>query len=260
MMLNRRSFLAVGAAGVAVSTLSRASSEPVHNWHHIKALAFDAFAIFDPRPVFRACAEMFPGRGVELGDLWRARQFEYQWLRALGGHYQDFWQVTRSALEFSARSLKLELSSASADTLMEGFLALKPWPDVPDALSDLRRSGRKLALLSNATPKILDAGIRNGGLEGLFDHVISTDGIKTFKPDPLAYRRGTDVLALRKDEIMFVAFAGWDAAGAQWYGYPTFWNNRQGSVHEELGAAPDGTGESLGDLVRFLGVRSADAG
>ena len=138
---------------------------------------------------------------------------------------------------------------------MEGYLALKTWPDVPDALSGLKHSGRKLALLSNATAAILDAGIRNSGLYGVFDQVISTDRIKTFKPDPHAYQLGVDVLGLRKEEILFVAFAGWDAAGAKWFGYPTFWNNRQRASPEELDAPPDGTGESLADVARFLNVR-----
>jgi 2-haloacid dehalogenase len=257
MMLDRRSFL-VAAASAAMQPRAGSSSERISNWTHIKALAFDAFPVFDPRSVFRACEDAFPGRGVELGNLWRTRQFEYQWLRALGGRYEDFWQTTHSALDFAARSLKLELSGGKVESLMAGYLAMKAWPDVPDALRDLRRSGRKLVLLSNATATILDAGIHSAGLEGVFDDLISTDRIRTFKPDPRAYQLGIDVLALRKEEIMFVAFAGWDAAGAKWFGYPTFWNNRQGAPLEELSASPDGTGESLAELVRLLGVRPAN--
>jgi 2-haloacid dehalogenase len=211
--MNRRSFLAIGAAGVAATAGFRASAAQGPAWAQIKALAFDAFPVFDPRPVLLACEEAFPGHGTELGNLWRTRQFEYQWLRALGGRYQDFWQVTRSALEFAARSLKLELPASKGDALMEGYLALKTWPEVPDALSELKRSGRKLVFLSNATIAILDAGIRHSGLDGVFDQVISTDQIKTFKPDPRAYQLGVDALGLRKEEILFVASAGWDAAG-----------------------------------------------
>jgi 2-haloacid dehalogenase len=63
---------------------------------------------------------------------------------------------------------------------------------------------------------------------------------------------GIDLLKVKKDEILFVAFAGWDAAGAKLFGYPTFWLNRQKLPMEELGATPDGSGESLKDLDRFL--------
>jgi 2-haloacid dehalogenase len=77
----------------------------------------------------------------------RTRQFEYQWLRALAGQYEDFWQTTQSALDFAAQSLKLELSSSARKRLMQGYLTLKTWPDVADALLELKRYGMKLALL-----------------------------------------------------------------------------------------------------------------
>jgi len=59
---------------------------------------------------------------------------------------------------------------------------------------------------------------------------------------------------------MFVAFAGWDVAGAKWFGYPTFWNNRTDAPAEELEASPDGLGPTLTDLVRFLNSDAAKAG
>jgi 2-haloacid dehalogenase len=251
-MLNRRTLLTVGAATLAAAATFPAYSRKDSDGSRIKALAFDAFAIFDPRPIALSCEKAFPGRGTELSNAWRARQFEYQWLRGLAGRYADFWQVTASALEFAAQSLQLDLSSSARDALMQGYLTLKPWPDVPKALGDLKRSGRKLALLSNATEQILNAGIKNSELDGMLHDVISTDRIRCFKPDPRAYQLGVDILRLRKEEIMFVAFAGWDAAGSKWFGYPTFWNNRQNSTAEQLGVTPDGTGASLDDLTRFL--------
>ena len=251
-MLNRRTLLSVGAATLAAAATFPAYSRKDADWSRIKALAFDAFAIFDLRPIALSCEKAFPGRGTELSNAWRARQFEYQWLRGLAGRYADFWQVTASALDFAAQSLQLDLSSSARDVLMQGYITLKPWPDVPRALGDLRHSGRKLVLLSNATEQILNAGIKNSELDGMFHDVISTDRIRCFKPDPRAYQLGVDILGLRKEEIMFVAFAGWDVAGSKWFGYPTYWNNRQGSTAEQLGVTADGTGASLDDLTHFL--------
>ena len=252
MAIDRRTFLAIGASGLAAAMGPPASSRQTSGSSQIKAVAFDAFPVFDFRPIFRACEEAFPGRGSALSDAWRARQFEYQWLRALAGQYEDFWQTTQSALDFAARSLQLELSSSMRDSLMQGYLALKAWSDVPDALAELRGSGKQLALLSNVTPQILHAGLKSSGLTGIFHHVISTDRIRSFKPDPRAYQLGVDVLGLRKEAIMFVAYAGWDVAGSKWFGYPTFWNNRQNAPGEGLGVTPDGTGESLNELRHFL--------
>jgi len=230
------------------------TAEPVDR-SRIKAVAFDAFTLFDPRPIFLACEAVAPGRGSELASLWRTRQFEYQWLRALAGQYQDFFAATQAALEFAAQSLKVDLRASERERLMRGFFEMRAWPDVPQALRDLRRAGKQLALLSNATAPILEAALTNSALQGALDRIISTDRIKSFKPDPRAYQLGVDLLGVAKHELVFVAFAGWDAAGAKWFGYPTFWNNRQGAVEEVLGVKPDGSGATLHELTRFIAGR-----
>lgn len=250
--MDRRSFVTLGSASLA-APVADAVLRPFESRKSIVAVAFDAFAIFDPRPIFRACETAFPGHGSALADAWRGRQFEYQWLRALTGMYANFWDVTADALEFAAHSMSLDLSPHTRDELMHGYLTLRAWPEVPAALATLQRSGRQLAVLSNATDAILSAGLANSGLTGAFQHIISTDRIRTFKPDPRAYRLGTRVLGLHQPQILFVAFAGWDAAGAGWFGYPTFWNNRQNATAEELRVRPDGAGATLDELLRFLG-------
>ena len=99
---------------------------------------------------------------------------------------------------------------------------------------------------------MLEANMKSAGLVGTFEQVLSTDQVKTYKPDPRAYQLGMDSLKLRREEILFVAFAGWDAAGAKLFGYPTFWLNRQKLPPEQLDATPDGAGESFGQLLQFL--------
>ena len=111
-------------------------------------------------------------------------------------------------------------------------------------MKSLKRSGLRMAFLSNATATILDAGIRNSGLENIFEHVLSTDKIKTYKPDPRAYQLAIDAFGLRKEQILFAAFAGWDAAGTKSFGYPTYWVNRMNVPAEKLGVSPDGIGKT----------------
>lgn len=221
----------------------------------VKAVAFDAFPIFDPRPVAALTEQMFPGRGTELTNAWRTRQFEYTWLRSLARDYVDFWHVTDDALRFAASSLGLDLTAARRGELMDSYLHLRAWPDVAAGLADLRKSGIRLAFLSNFTPSMLDACIKSSGLDGVFEHVISTDAARTYKPDPRAYQLGVDTLGLPREEIVFAAFAGWDAAGAKRFGYPTFWVNRAQAHPEELGVEPDGSGQSLSDLVTFVSAK-----
>ena len=196
--------------------------------------------------------QLFPGRGAELSNAWRTRQFEYQWLRALTGRYADFWQATEDALVFSCEMLKLDLPQNKRERLMDAYLGLKAWPDVMPALESLKSDGIRLAFLSNATSKILNAGIKNSGLDGVFEHVLSTDEIKTYKPDPRAYQMAIDAFNLKREEILFVPFAGWDAAGAKSFGYTTFWVNRLNLPVEKLGVVPDAIGRNLTDLVSFV--------
>lgn len=248
MILNRRQFTALAAAGVTAHIdLVRASDRAKY-----KAVAFDGFSIIDARPVFAKVEEVFPGKGAELSAAWRTRQFEYGWLRTLGGRYEDFWQVTEDALQFATKSLRIELSSEQRDRLMQTYLDLQAWPDVLPALNRLREAGLRMAFLSNLTAGLLDVVIGNSGLKGFFEDHLTTDRVRAFKPDPRAYQMGVDAFGMKKEDILFAAFAGWDVAGAKWFGYPTYWVNRAKAPVEELGVKPDGIGAGMGDLAGFV--------
>jgi 2-haloacid dehalogenase len=256
LLFGRREFLQVAVVSLATGISASATSAHAATRSKIKAIAFDAFPIFDPRPVFALAEQLFPSKGAELSNAWRTRQFEYQWLRALSGQYANFWQVTEDSLRFAAELLKLDLTREKHEKLMQAYLELKAWTDVMPALQSLKSVGLRLAFLSNATPNILNAGIKNSGLENVFEQVLSTDKIKTFKPDRRAYQMAVDAFRLRREEILFVAFAGWDAAGAKSFGYETFWVNRLNAPAEQLGVFPDGVGKNLNDLVSFMKAKS----
>jgi 2-haloacid dehalogenase len=262
MAITRREFVRLTTAGLAAERLAaagrraHAASAPLR----LKAVAFDAFPIFSPAPVVARAEALFPGRGAALGEEWRVRQFEYAWLRVLAGRYADFWQVTEDALVFAARKLKLELDADRRETLMTAFLELAPWPDVVPALDSLAASGLRLAFLSNFTPRMLERNLERSGLRDRFERVLSTHQATSYKPDPRAYELGTSAFGFGKEEILFVAHAGWDAAGAKSFGYPTFWVNRPGLPAEELGAAPDAMGSDLSELVRFVDRQRGNGG
>ncbi len=248
MKISRRVVLQAGLSLTAVQA-SMAAGSP-----RFKAIAFDAFPVFDPRPVAALAEILFPNRGAELINLWRARQFEYAWLRTVAENYADFMRVTEDSLVFSARALKLELRRDDRDRLVKAHAELKTWPDAAPVLHKLRAAGIRLAFLSNLTPAMLQGSLTAADLDGVFEHVISTDQARTYKPSPQAYQLGVSVLGLPREQILFVAFAGWDAAGAKTFGYPTFWVNRLGAPAEELGAHADGDGTTLNDLLAFTGA------
>lgn len=245
--MDRRAFLA--AAGALAIAPSQLFAKDVR----CKAILFDGFPIFDPRPVFSAAERLFPGKGDALSALWKSRQFEYTWLRSLMGRYEEFPDVIRDALRFAARTLKLDLGKSQEDELVEAYFRLKAWPDVLPALEKFKAAGIRMGFLSNFSEKMLSENIANSHLEGYFDMLLSTDRVKAFKPDPRAYEMGEKELKLDRREIVFVAFAGWDVAGAKSFGYPTFWANRGHFPEEMLGLHADATG-ALSDLERFAGL------
>jgi 2-haloacid dehalogenase len=252
MTLSRRDLLAMAAAGAAANAVLPAPLGLAAPPARIRAVAFDGFPILDPRPVVALAKALYPEKGEAFFDLFRTRLFEYQWLRALGGRYKDFFAIIEDAHRFAAAQLGLDASEEKRARLREAFLALKAWPDVAAALRALKNKGIGLAFLSNMTPRMLDAGIANSQLEGMFDFVLSTDAIQTYKPDPRAYQLGVDAFKIPKEQVAFAAFAGWDVAGATWFGYPTVWINRLGATPEQLDVAPAAVGTGLDALVRFV--------
>lgn len=253
MPLTRRDTLGLAAGTLATALMPGAARAEEAK---IEVVLFDAFPVFDPRPIFDGLEAIAPGKGKALGELWRNRQFEYTWLRSVAGEYEDFWKITRDGLLYAAEALKVQLSPRQVDKLMRGYLELKAWPDARAALQTLKDEGFRLAFLSNFTPRMLHAAIESAGLEDMFEKALSTDAIRTFKPDPRAYRFAIEALSTPRDRILFVPFAGWDAAGAKWFGYETFWVNRLGAPPEELGVKADGMGSNLDDLVAYLRLRA----
>ena len=256
--MSRRRFLGLVSGAVACQSLAlpAAAGTPMHPTRasKIRAICFDLFTIFDPRSVARAADAIVPGRGMELWSAWKVRQFEYSWLRAAAGRYVDFETVTEQALVYAANERKISLSADERRQLVDAYSELAPWPDTRARLASWRKAGLKLAPLANYSPKMLGRLIARNSLEGAFDVLISSDAAQTYKPDARAYALGPSRLGLPASQIAFSAFGGWDAAGAKWFGFPTFWVNRLGVTAEQL-IPPDASGSDLAGLASWLAAR-----
>jgi 2-haloacid dehalogenase len=198
-------------------------------------LAFDAYGtLFDVHSVAALGEQLFPGYGKELSQLWRTNQLQYTWLRSLMGRYEDFDKVTSDALVFACNKLKLELSTDKRAQLMDAYDKLDTFPEVKSALNAL--SGVPLGILSNGSPRMLQAVVRNSGLEAVLTKVISADEAKIFKPSPKVYQLAVDHFNVRdRADLGFVSSNGWDAIGAASFGLTTFWINRSDAPLDELG-------------------------
>jgi 2-haloacid dehalogenase len=219
--------------------------------HKIKALVFDAYGtLFDVHSVVARLEELFPGRGQEVSRIWRTKQLEYTWLLSLMGGYEDFWEVTARSLAFACRALHLDCPPARQAHLLDAYLRLEAFPEVPRALMGL--TAYPLAILSNGSPRMLDGVVENAGLKGTFTQVLSVDAVKIYKPSPRVYALASQRLGLEAGAIGFVSANSWDIHGAGAFGFRTVWLNRTDQPGDELGFPPDITVQSLTDLAKLL--------
>jgi len=217
----------------------------------IKACVFDAYGtLFDVSSVARGCKEALGDRWEQFSDLWRSKQLQYTWLRGLSGHHADFWQVTGDALDFAMATLHVE-DRQLRDHLLERYLSLEAFPEVPETLRRLRAGGLKLAVLSNGTPRMLESAVRNAGIAELLDAVYSVEEVGVYKPHPSVYRLPSDRLGLMAGEICFLSSNSWDAYSAKSFGLRVLWCNRFHQAEERLPAPPDG---SIPDLSWLPGI------
>lgn len=217
----------------------------------LKALVFDAYGtLFDVHSVIFICNQLFPEHGAILSQIWRAKQLEYTWLYSLMNRHEDFWKVTESALVFACKALNLPCEPATRTRLMDAYLHIDPYSEVQQALSTL--SDYTLAILSNGSPKMLQAAIENTRLEGAFAYVISADEVKIYKPSPHVYQLAVQKIGIDRNSIGFVSSNPFDVNGAKSFGFWTCWVNRANQPWDELGFVPDVTVNKLIDLVNIL--------
>lgn len=200
------------------------------------AFVFDAYGtLFDVHSVQQRCESFWPGKGLTLSQLWRAKQLEYTWQRSLMRRYEPFSRVTREALAYACEALGLALDEARSQALMEQYLRLALFPDVRDALSQLK--GHKLAILTNGSPDMIDPLVAQSGLA--FDAVLSVDPLGVYKPAPEVYQLAVDRLGVAPAQVGFVSSNCWDALGAKAFGFNVNWINRAGAPVDRLGFKPD---------------------
>ena len=212
------------------------------------ACVFDAYGtLFDYASAVARCKAPLGGSGERLSQLWREKQLQYTWLRALQGRHADFWQVTGDALDFALESLGLSDRNLR-NTLMESYLTLAAFPEVHGVLERLKSEGVKTAILSNGSPSMLRAAVSNARIEGLLDAVLSVEEVGVYKPHPKVYQLAVDRLGVEPEHIWFQSSNAWDAWAASAFGMRVVWCNRYGQRPERLPGRPDYQVRSLLEL------------
>jgi 2-haloacid dehalogenase len=216
----------------------------------IRACVFDAYGtLFDVSAAARIAAAE-PGREAlaavwpRLAADWRGKQLQYTWLRSLMGVHADFWQVTQDGLDWAMEAAGLA-DAGLRERLLALYRELSAYPEVPGMLAALKAAGRRVAILSNGSPAMLEAAVASAGIGASVDAVLSVEEVGVFKPDARVYDLVGRHLGVERGEVLFVSSNGWDAAGAAHYGFRTVWVNRAGEPVDRLPAAP---GHVMADL------------
>jgi 2-haloacid dehalogenase len=218
----------------------------------IKAVVFDAYGtLYDVQSVAEITEEAFPGYGDLITQIWRIKQLEYSWLRTLMRRYQDFATMTRDSLAYTLRVLGLQYDDDAFARLIDKYLHLDLYPDALDALNALKE--KKLAILSNGSPEMLNALVRNSGLDSLLAATISVDAKKVFKPSPEAYSLIEETLGVTPSDVLFVSSNPWDACGAKSFGLNVAWIERVSSEAMALACVES---EQVAPLTMFKALRT----
>ena len=220
----------------------------------IELCVFDAYGtLFDFNSAIARHRAAIGANAEALADLWRGKQIQYTWLRNGMGAYAKFWQVTGEALDHCLAVYRITDGSVR-DRLMNAYLALDPFPEVPSMLAALKRAGKRLAILSNGNPEMLEAMVTACKLADQFDAVLSVDSVGVFKPDPRVYRLVEAHCDVKPDKVCFLSSNCWDAHGAAHFGFSTIWVNRAGAPDDNLPGTLAGQIRDLSHLPALLGV------
>jgi 2-haloacid dehalogenase len=220
----------------------------------IKACVFDAYGtLFDFGAATRGCRDLLGDDLDKLTLLWRDKQLQYTWLRAVQGRHADFWQVTSDALDYALETLRIDRPGLR-NRLMELYLTLDAFPEVPDVLRQLKVAGLKTAILSNGSPAMLDTVVQSARIDKLLDAVLSVEEVGVYKPAPRVYQLAVDRLEIPASQISFQSSNAWDAYAASSFGMKVVWCNRYRQRPERLPGRPDHEIETLAELPGLVGA------
>ena len=218
---------------------------------NIKAIIFDAYGtLFDVNSAAKKCKDKIGNKWEDFANYWRTTQLEYTWLRSLMNRHKDFWQVTEDSLDKSMKAYKID--SSMRNELLDLYKKLSTFPEVKEALNNLKERNYKLAILSNGTPALLNELVKSNNLDNIFDDIFSIEEVRIYKPDSKVYDLPIKKYQIQKDEVAFLSANTWDVSGGGNYGYSAIWVNRNKNFFDNLDYKPENEVENLKQLLNIV--------
>jgi 2-haloacid dehalogenase len=217
-------------------------------------LAFDVYGtLIDPFHMEEHLRDAFGEKAKEASELWRSKQIEYSFRRALMKKYRPFDACTAQALRFVSEQFGIFLSEKTQANLLSKYQQLPAYPDVTAALAELAAQGFTIAACSNGTETAVRAVLEHAGILPRFSKIVSVDPLHTFKPDPAVYEYLVAELRTRREMIWLISSNPFDVIGAKACGLRTAWVQRDPKrVFDPWEFEPDAIVHSLAELKEIL--------
>jgi len=194
-------------------------------------LAFDVYGtLFSDISICKAMEQFVGDNARKFTTALREKQIEYSFRRGLMRDYAPFHVCIEDALEYTCYTFDLELKESDKKELLDSYLCLQTFPDVLDALEELKSAGYRMSILSNGHPDDLNKLLQNAKITDYFEDIVSVDEIGSFKPNPEVYELFLKYSGTKKENTWMVSGNTFDFIGAMSYGFKGAYVNRSTDV------------------------------
>ncbi|HLJ24621.1 MAG TPA: haloacid dehalogenase type II [Candidatus Acidoferrales bacterium] len=221
---------------------------------HAPVLAFDVYGtLIDPFRMEEHLRAAFGEKAKEASELWRSKQLEYSFRRALMKKYQNFGACTAQALRFVAAQMGIALSEDAQQALLAQYQRLPAFPDAAAALDEVAAQKFEIVAFSNGTQAAVRASLEHAGILARFQKIVSVDAIRTFKPDPAVYEYLAAEVRAPKNAVWVISSNPFDVIGAKACGLRGAWVQRDPKrIFDPWEFQPDVTVHTLAGLAGKL--------
>ena len=188
-------------------------------------LAFDVYGtLLDTAGVTSALESLVGDRAAEFANLWRDKQLEYSFRRALMQRYEDFSVCVRDALDYSAARFRLSLTNEERETLLGAYRRLPPFPEAAVSLQAL--GSFSIYAFSNGSRDTVRALLEAAGLLEHFVDVVSVEAVRSFKPSRSVYEYFMERFCSSSEGAWLISGNPFDVIGAMSAGMRGVWIKR----------------------------------
>jgi len=224
-------------------------------------IAFDVYGtLINTKGISKSVEKYVGSAAPTFVDIWRTKQLEYSFRRGLMRSYKNFSICTQNALDYTCTFLQTDLSKYEKNKLLEAYNVLPAFDDVEDSLKRLRNfKDFKIFAFSNGLFDDVKNLLIHANIDNYFDGIISTDEIKSFKPDPKVYEYFLQKANCVSSQTWLISGNPFDVIGAISAGLNAIWVKRsEFDIFDPWEIKPTITIKNLTELYNVLKNRRRD--